>query len=46
MELSKNEITDLLSKCIIKKGKTPQSYPAFYVQKSAKLKRGAPRLVI
>jgi hypothetical protein len=41
-----NEIEDLLRKGIIRKSKSPWSCSAFYVQKNAELKRGAPRLVI
>jgi hypothetical protein len=46
MEFCRNEIEDLLRKCIIRKSKSPWSCLAFYVQKNAELERGAPRLVI
>ena len=46
MEFCKNEINDLLDKKIVRHSKSPWSCPAFYVQKSAELERGVPRLVI
>jgi hypothetical protein len=46
MEFCKNEINDLLDKKIIWHSKSPWYCLAFYVQKNAKLERGAPRLVI
>ncbi|KAM2636698.1 hypothetical protein EV1_021297 [Malus domestica] len=46
MDFCKTEIQDLLNKGIIRKSKSPWSCPAFYVQKSAELERGSPRLVI
>jgi hypothetical protein len=45
-EFCRKEIEDLLHKGIIRKSKSPWSCSAFYVQKSAELERGAPRLVI
>ena len=46
LEHRKKEIEDLLIKGLIRKGKSPQSYAGFYVNKQAKLERGVPRLVI
>lgn len=42
MEFCKKEITELLSKGINQKSKSPWSCTAFYVQKSAELEKGAP----
>ena len=46
MDYCKVEIEDLLKKGIIRKSRSPWSYPAFYVQKNAEIERGVPRLVI
>jgi hypothetical protein len=46
MEFCRNEIEDLLRKCIIRKSKSHWSCSAFYVQKNVELEREAPRLVI
>ena len=46
MDVCKVEIEDLLKKGVIRKSRSPQSCPAFYVQKNAEIERGVPRLVI
>ena len=46
LEHCKKEIEDLLNKGLIRKGKSPWSCAAFYVNKQAELERGVPRLVI
>ena len=46
IDFCKIEINDLLNKNIIRHNKSSWSCPVFYVQKNAKLERGAPRLVI
>ena len=46
LEFCKTEIHELLHKGIIRRSKSPWSCLAFYVQKSAELERGTPRLVI
>ena len=42
----RKEITDLKSKEIISKSRSPWSCAAFYVNKNAEIERGTPRLVI
>ena len=42
----RKEITDLESKGIISKSRSPWSCAAFYVNKNAEIERGTPRLVI
>ena len=46
LEYCKKEIQILLEKDIIEPSKSPWSYIAFYVNNSAKIERGAPKLVI
>ena len=46
VEFCKKEINDLLEKKLIRNSKSPWSCSAFYVQKNAKIEKGAPRLVI
>ena len=46
MDFCKAEIEDLLKKGIFRKFRSPQSCPAFYVQKNVEIERGVPRLVI
>ena len=46
IEFCKKEIHDFLAKKLIRNSKSPWSCVAFYVQKNAKIERGAPHLVI
>lgn len=46
LEICKKEIAELEKRGLIRKGNSPWSCPAFYVENAAELERGVPRLVI